>query len=179
MVVAPHRAPPLTGLFFYFITTSLTLLSKKVDRTILIHNRGVQGGTLKPILTKYFETQKNSWEKLRRFIEARAQIASHPAPSHPPRSIFNIQGAGHLRCQVHPSGFSNNRLPRCQYSDCAKIEMLNYINLSTRDMSNQSQTFHIEGVRQLIFECKRQARWGSYRKRATTVSITAIFVSQD
>ena len=40
-----------------------------------------------------------------------------------------------------------------------KIEMLSLVNLSPRDMSNKSRVFHIEGVRQLIFECKRQARW--------------------
>ena len=38
--------------------------------------------------------------------------------------------------------------------------MLNLVNLSPIDMSNQSRAFHIEGVRQLIFECKRRARWG-------------------
>ena len=37
--------------------------------------------------------------------------------------------------------------------------MLSLVNLSPRDMSNKSRAFHIEGVRQLIFECKRQARW--------------------
>lgn len=47
--------------------------------------------------------------------------------------------------------------------------MLNYINLSCGEMSNQSQTFHIEGVRQLIFECKRQARWGELQEARNLV----------
>jgi hypothetical protein len=38
--------------------------------------------------------------------------------------------------------------------------MLSLVNLSPRDMSNKSRAFHIWGIRQLIFECKRQARWG-------------------
>ncbi len=42
--------------------------------------------------------------------------------------------------------------------------MLNLVNLSPRDMSNKSRAFHIEGVRQLIFECKRQARWGKLQE---------------
>lgn len=31
-------------------------------------------------------------------------------------------------------------------------------------MSYPSQAFHIEEVRQLIFECKRQARWGKLQE---------------
>jgi hypothetical protein len=42
--------------------------------------------------------------------------------------------------------------------------MLSLVNLSPRDMSNKSRAFHIEGVRQLIFECKRQARWGKLQE---------------
>jgi len=47
--------------------------------------------------------------------------------------------------------------------------MLNLVNLSPRDMSNQSIVFHIEEVRQLIFECKRQARWGELQEACNLV----------
>lgn len=52
--------------------------------------------------------------------------------------------------------------------------MLSLVNLSPRDMSNQSRAFHIEGVRQLIFEYKRQVRWEElYEARDLVISKNA------